>query len=286
MRCRVGCVFPAVLAFVLAGPAGAEPCLDPVPGDFDGDFDVDVADFGRFTACFTGSGVPCSDTCCEADLDGDGDVDIADFAMFSANFTGSLPRFDYGDSPRPDREAELLAVETSGELLAPDELYDRIHRDLGLIRAFDSRVVDVIHDPRWVPNQVIVKLIEGMPTDNYDELNRFYGAVDCENLFDTWYVVTLPDVIVNVPVLADIYAEAPEVEFAEPNFIFGTDDEITVFPGEGVFGYEIIDGFCDCFDGCDCFKIFRFTVTDGGDVQLESYREEGLPWCDFKSGSC
>lgn len=65
------------------------PLVEQRPGDFDGDGDVDIADFAFFSACFTGSGVPCEPPCCQADLDGDGDVDIADFAIFSSNFTGS-----------------------------------------------------------------------------------------------------------------------------------------------------------------------------------------------------
>lgn len=63
--------------------------LQNIPGDFDGDGDVDIADFAFLSTCFTGGGIPCSGDCCRADLDGDGDVDIADFSTFSANFTGS-----------------------------------------------------------------------------------------------------------------------------------------------------------------------------------------------------
>lgn len=265
----------------VAAPAFAQPCLDPIPGDVDGDHDVDLDDHAVLYACLTGPDQEASPECTNADVDLDRDVDLADFVALSGAFTGALPRFDYGPSPRDSREAELLAVETSGEFLAPDALYDRIVRDLALIRDFDPRTITVVHDERWAPNQAIVKLIDGMGTEEYDEFNRFYQAVDCDNLFSTWWVVTLPDVVINAVVLSARYAELPEVELAEPNFLIGTDDETTVTPGEGAYRYRLEDGFHDCFDGCDCFRIYEFTVTDGGDVTLDSYEEIGQEWCEF-----
>lgn len=57
--------------------------------DFDGDLDVDDADFGLFQACATGAGVPASAPDCDsADFDGDGDVDQSDFAAFQRCFSG------------------------------------------------------------------------------------------------------------------------------------------------------------------------------------------------------
>ena len=66
-----------------------------VPGDFDGDGDVDLSDFATFALCYAGSEVttPPSQDCpaqwfAECDLDIDGDVDLSDFATFSLGFTG------------------------------------------------------------------------------------------------------------------------------------------------------------------------------------------------------
>ena len=64
----------------------------PIPGDFDGDRDVDVADYNAFMACVSlgnGPNVTILGTGCETrDLDGDQDVDLSDFGIFQACFTG------------------------------------------------------------------------------------------------------------------------------------------------------------------------------------------------------
>ncbi|MBN1489631.1 MAG: formylglycine-generating enzyme family protein [Phycisphaerae bacterium] len=57
--------------------------------DFDGDSDVDLADFSTFAACFNGPNrLPVYPSCESPDLDVDGDVDLADFGIFAACFNG------------------------------------------------------------------------------------------------------------------------------------------------------------------------------------------------------
>ncbi len=54
-----------------------------VPGDFNGDIDVDQEDFGRFQACYTGHTIPQNDpACAKAKLDADSDVDEDDVQIF------------------------------------------------------------------------------------------------------------------------------------------------------------------------------------------------------------
>lgn len=50
--------------------------------DFDGDSDVDLADYGHLQKCYTGTDVPQTDTgCLDSRLDGDSDVDPDDFGI-------------------------------------------------------------------------------------------------------------------------------------------------------------------------------------------------------------
>lgn len=56
-------------------------------GDFDADGDVDLDDYSKFAAEFTGAGNPADDALVDADLDTD--VDLDDFSLFSENYTGA-----------------------------------------------------------------------------------------------------------------------------------------------------------------------------------------------------
>ena len=71
------------------------------PGDFDGDGDVDDADYGIAFANFTGPvGAAGGQTGADGEIDGDGDIDDADFGIAFAHFTGRAPR---SISPNPLR---------------------------------------------------------------------------------------------------------------------------------------------------------------------------------------
>ncbi len=70
------------VTLVVNAPAG-------ITGDFDGDGDVDLADFALFQLCFNGPNAPPGSNCSvDADFDNDADVDLADFSLFQLCFNG------------------------------------------------------------------------------------------------------------------------------------------------------------------------------------------------------
>ncbi len=253
------------------------------PGDINRDGVVGLADHALVVGCLGGVDVTVPPQGCDqgdfgrADLDMDSDVDMIDFTLFSIGFAEAY--FDYGPE-RQNAEAEMLAMAASGELRAPDVEYDRILRDLALIRVAYPELITVIDDPDYVRNELIVSVPKGPPTEAYEALNRFFLVTDVDPLFGSWYVLTFCDNL-NAPVLALEYAALPEVQYAEPNYMIGIDDYITVTPIGEVYHYSIDDGFLDCFDGCDCHRLWELEVDDAGTVTLISYQETGMPWCEF-----
>lgn len=66
-----------------------EPPPD-IPGDFDDDLDVDLADFGFMQKCLSGPAIPHQSPQCDvADFDGDDDVDGLDVLLFRGCLTGA-----------------------------------------------------------------------------------------------------------------------------------------------------------------------------------------------------
>lgn len=59
---------------------------DQLPGDWDNDGDVDLADLAGWAVCVTGPGNHAQGQCSTYDLDGDGDVDLADFGLLAGKF--------------------------------------------------------------------------------------------------------------------------------------------------------------------------------------------------------
>ena len=80
------------------GNAIPDQCENAVPGDTDGDRDVDLADYLVFLACFGGPVAVVRLDCCLLDRDGDLDIDLADLLVFQNAFTGALE-----PEPEPSR---------------------------------------------------------------------------------------------------------------------------------------------------------------------------------------
>ena len=218
---------------------------------------------------------------CIADLDGDGNVGASDLLTVLAGWGPTV--FDFG--PRLDNpEAEQIALEMLGPAgpLRPELAdYNRIITDQALIRVADKRLLDQTHSPAWVANQMIVQREEGEPQQDYLCLYEFYQVTNEDHLFSNWYVLTFADDL-NIPALTSIYMEVASVLFAEPNGIFGGQNfwEATKLK-DGIWRWDIDDGWHDCFDGCDCHRVYVIETDAKGNVEIISIEEWGQPWCEF-----
>jgi hypothetical protein len=160
------------------------------------------------------------------------------------------------------------------------EVYDRIVFDLALIRDFEPSLLGQTHSPVWLANERLVRLDPGAPQDEYPCLNDRYQLINADNLFGDWWVLTFAGNI-NVPALAQVYMQAPEVQFAEPNGLIGGQNFWTPTDHGASWIRDVDDGWYDCFDGCDCHRLYKLGTTAAGGIRLLSFEEFGAPWCEF-----
>lgn len=237
------------------------------PGDLDGNTVVGKADFAIFRRCLSGVGTDSPPGGCEsdeytvADLDEDGDVDLRDFSFFCLAFGDEY--FAYGRH-RDDHEAERLAIELTGQLRAPDDEYERVHRDLQLIRAIFVELAQVRDRAAYVPREMLVRLVPGVSIERYTSLNGYY-ILEGEQIRPSYRKLTFCDTL-NIPIVAREYDVLPEVEYAGPNRVIGGGDDITVTPFGLTYRYLFSHGYGDCPSGCICSVVWTVEVDRLGNV--------------------
>lgn len=254
--------------------AGSAQASRPCPPDINCSGGVDVSDLLSVINAWGQSGTP-------SDVNGSGTVEVGDL-LAVINAWGPCV-FDFGPA-FPDPEVHQIGLEMlgpGGALTLSQQLYDRIERDLDLIRTAHPSLASQPHSPAWVPNSLLVNAPNPQAPD-YLCHNAYYQVTAVSHLFSTWYVVDFA-ASVNVEALAQVYMADAGISFAEPDgFIGGQNFYEPVDLGNGTWRWNIDDGWHDCFDGCDCHNYYVIDVDAPGNVTLVSFQQIGQPWCQFK----
>jgi hypothetical protein len=220
-----------------------------------------------------------------ADLNESGLVDIDDLLAVVNGWGPCL--FDYG-AAQPNAEAQQIGLEMlgpNGPLTLSQPVYQRIVRDLGLIRNAVPGLINQSHSMAWSPNQLIVGLQITPAHPSYECLNVFYQVTDRQLLFTAgnvqYWVITFAG-NVNVPALANVYDLLGDVVSAEPNGVIGGQNFYRPTDlGDGTWLWDIDDGFHDCFDGCDCHRLYLIETDAEAGVKVLSSSQQGQPWCEW-----
>lgn len=221
----------------------------------------------------------------QSDTDKNGIPDEVDNGSLCVSGEGF---FDYTPH-RVNREAELLAMDLSYELRAPDAEYDRILRDLQFIRA-NYPVLDAsVDDLDFVPDALIIRLNDTGSHTAYDAMNIYYQVIEDRLTSPTMnkHRLTFCDNL-NTRLLRSEYETlASLVVYAIPILIIGQEVEITISLLPKGYRYTIVHGFGDCPSGCICKRTWVIDVHDDGTVSLVSYNETGsLSGCMFEQTVC
>jgi hypothetical protein len=262
----------AAAAVSLTGPlVAALPC----DADLDNDGTVGVTDFLDLLALWG------TDPAGPPDFNDDGTVGVEDFLTLLAQW-GPIA-FDFGPQ-FPHTEAHQIGLEmmgAGGPLVLPPDIYDRIVFDLALIRGYEPALAPETHSMAWLPNQLLVDLVPAAPQDEFECLNEQYQVIEMDNIFGTWWLLTFAGKI-NVPALGEVYQQTPAVNLYDPNWLIGGQNYwVPTDLGNGWWLWEIDDGWWDCFDGCDCHRLYTFRTGPAGQVILYDYQEVGQSWCEF-----
>lgn len=273
----VGTLITASVAIgVLSAPTGASSLYCPSDTNCSGVVDVD--DLLDVINHWNAIDFP------PADINWSGVVDVDDLLIVINHWGSCL--FDFGPAYK-NEEAHQIGLEMLpvSQLTLPQATYDRIDRDLELIRAAYPALADQTHAMAWAPNQLIVALQQNQPLEDYECLNTYYQVTDSDFLFTggsgSWYVITFAGKV-NVEAIAASYDILPVVNIAEPNGLVGGQNYWEpVDLGAGKWRWEIDDGFMDCFDGCDCHRLYVIQTDAPGNLTLISYQEVGQSWCEW-----
>lgn len=165
--------------------------------------------------------------------------------------------FSYGNDKSINNEAEILALEYSGDLIASETLCKKIENDLAIIRRNYPQIKSIGHLPRWLPGQILILLKpekwESFKNNTYQELNDLnqqYDLKEARIITESIYCILLTFSLNYHPErLAEIYKQLDGINSAEANGIMGDGDKIYI-QGSGPDTYIFRAGWGDCPSGC------------------------------------
>ena len=180
------------------------------------------------------------------------------------------------------KEAELIALCLSGELVAPNNLYNQVLEDLADIRSTYGDSFGSIQRIRfrspWVAGNLIISFDSSaaqMVADGeyhaWNQLNEQFQVtdIDTSSIKYQWVLLTFNDRY-HPRRVAEEYKDLPGVRYAEPNGIMG--DFSNIYPKESLRGitYLFREGSGDCPSGC-IFNLYWYFVPEWNRPMLRGY---------------
>jgi hypothetical protein len=137
---------------------------------------------------------------------------------------------DLEATPRADQNLELLALSVSGTVVARQEIYDRVVRDVTAIRASHVELAGITYFSHDTGNELLLEVdaatftaIEEHTYHDWDELNTRWRLVNSHilgGLSSQGFLLQFNG-IYNMPAVAREYAELTGVIDSEPDFWIG-----------------------------------------------------------------
>jgi hypothetical protein len=198
-------------------------------------------------------------------------------------------------TPRADAEAEQLALEATGAIVAPQQVYDRIICELARIRQAYPEVAQLVARPSWISENVLIGFDEQGAAEvrrgtyhAWDVLNERFGLAETE-LSGDLAALTFEGRFYS-PLVAEAYATLPHVRYAEPNFTVGDGDDACLEIAGDTHFFVFVDGDGDCLAGCLENTYWGFAVDAEGRITAlgswtDNYESPPPEWLE-SSAAC
>ena len=205
---------------------------------------------------------------------------IASLILFCS--CGRAPPSDFEATPRADQNLELLALSVSGAVVARQEIYGRVVRDVAAIRASHPEVQGIGYWSRDTGNSLYLRVdaatgaaIEQHTYHDWDGLNARWRLMDIQNMdasFETLFLQFRG--IYDMAAVAREYAALRGVTFSEPDcfYALSAPNYLDGFPTICL----TLDGnwyryvFVGCLLGCISFQEFGFSTDSRGRIAFEA----------------
>lgn len=187
----------------------------------------------------------------------------------------NISQEDRTATPRMNEDAEILALESSSQMVAPQAIYDRINQDLEIIRSSISEVANIRILPSWAM-RIMVSLTEEGKTQyssntftEWDCLNEQFKMSQIEYLssFSTDLILIDFDGRFNMGHLSEKYSNLPNVKSAEPDSMIGDGNDICLTQNDQNYSYIFKSGSGDCDSGCTNNKYLGVVTNPQGIIK-------------------
>jgi hypothetical protein len=209
-------------------------------------------------------------------------------------------------TPRENYEAEVVALTLSGQLVAPQDLYEEARDGLDTLRSLynDSipELQQIYFRPCWVPGEVTGLLTESAPAEmragTYTEMDSLNAALRLVET-DTTSFSFRPEVIyfdltfegrLHPDLVAEMYEDLPSVEYASAGGCFGDASQYYPWLIEGGVSYLFEKAWGDCPSGCIYSEFWYFRVIDDNVEYVGHWDPQSEPrpewWAEANDGIC
>lgn len=201
-------------------------------------------------------------------------------------------------TPRGDTNLELLALRLSTGVVAEQDVYERVVRDVAAIRAEDPSLAEIGYYPRQHDGRSLFLALDfdafaSIQNDRYhdwDCLNDAY-VVEKQELSDAQQFAPFVELtlkgIYDLKAVALDYAELPGITGATPNVSGGDGPTLCVTrEADDVWQWVVDRASGDCLGGCTSHEYFHFTTQADGELVSHGELEPSLVASYASSAAC